>query len=269
MPKESRSVPDHFLEFPNLGVVTPAPRGPEATSAGDRIKSIMRLCLALVALMPVGLLNADTIELKTGEKIEGVFKQAGSAGTVIEVGGQPVTFPMDKVRAIYLGTAPITQLGPPAVHGAALDALRGLRSIAGSGVSYRDYAPRVLDAKVIVDKYAGQAGDDRLAPVIAKAMQYFELASQAWGLKISGLSNGGLNRVVDIGKAVAPDLDVCPALRAEAQRNEQMRAQMKIKPPRNEMESFATLGMDMGNPAALWKCAGERVAEAEKMAAGK
>ena len=49
-------------------------------------------------------LSADTIELKTGERIEGTFKEATSSGVVINVGGQSLTMPMDKVRAIYFGT---------------------------------------------------------------------------------------------------------------------------------------------------------------------
>lgn len=58
--------------------------------------------LALLATMAL----ADTIELKTGEKIEGTLKQSGSNETAIEIGGQVITFTLDKVRAIYPGTAP-------------------------------------------------------------------------------------------------------------------------------------------------------------------
>src|SRR5437016_3288518 len=50
--------------------------------------------------------RGDTIELKTGERIEGAFKQATSAGAVIEVGGQSITIPLENVQAIYFGLIP-------------------------------------------------------------------------------------------------------------------------------------------------------------------
>jgi len=43
--------------------------------------------------------SADTIELKTGGRIEGGFKQAAAAGAVIEVGGQAITI-AKKLNAI-------------------------------------------------------------------------------------------------------------------------------------------------------------------------
>jgi hypothetical protein len=38
--------------------------------------------------------SADSIELKTGERIEGAFRQATAAGAVIEVAGQSITIPL-------------------------------------------------------------------------------------------------------------------------------------------------------------------------------
>lgn len=43
----------------------------------------------------------DVIELKTGQRVEGNFKQATPNGVVIEVGGQDIRFKTDQVRAIY------------------------------------------------------------------------------------------------------------------------------------------------------------------------
>jgi hypothetical protein len=82
--------------------------------------------IGLLFLVSFATVRADTLGLKTGEKIEGAFKQAGPAGAVIEVGGQPLTFALDKVWAIYLGTAPVAQQGP-SVSADALDALKALQ----------------------------------------------------------------------------------------------------------------------------------------------
>ena len=63
--------------------------------------------------------------MKTGEHIEGLFKQATPAGVVMEVGGQSLTVPIAKVRAIYLGSAPDTaKAGSSATE--AIDALKGV-----------------------------------------------------------------------------------------------------------------------------------------------
>jgi hypothetical protein len=47
----------------------------------------------------------------------------------------------------------------------ALDALKGLRSVTEVGLSYRDYAPRVLDAKVKVGQ-CSRTGSWRQVPSI-------------------------------------------------------------------------------------------------------
>src|SRR5258708_4832106 len=65
---------------------------------------VMTQCfLALLPPLFAVSLRGDTFELKRGEGIEGTFKQATSAGAVIEVGGQSITFPLGKLRAIYFG----------------------------------------------------------------------------------------------------------------------------------------------------------------------
>jgi hypothetical protein len=169
----------------------------------------MRAITLLVLL--VGATFADTVELKTGEKIEGTFKQATAAGAVIEVGGQSLTFTMDKVRAIYLGAAP-PAMPATSLDTDALDALRSLQSVTSSGVSYRDYAPRVLDAKVKVDKLL--SADTSAGPRrdhIRLSMRYYEFASTAWNSKIS---NSG--RYAEVGAALRndPAFSKCPGVQA-------------------------------------------------------
>jgi hypothetical protein len=113
----------------------------------------MRFLQVPVVLSPLFTLSlwGDTIELKTAEHIEGIFKQATSTGAVIEVGGQSITVPLEKVRAIYFGSVPARTVSGPALSELAMDSLKALRSVTESGISYRDYAPRVLDTRVRVD----------------------------------------------------------------------------------------------------------------------
>lgn len=57
----------------------------------------------LLALAAVASACADTVELKTGERIECSFKQASPVNTVIDVAGQSVTIPTEKIKAIHFG----------------------------------------------------------------------------------------------------------------------------------------------------------------------
>src|SRR5690242_1229034 len=77
---------------------------------------------AVLPLILGSSLIAETIELKTGERIEGAFKQASTAGAMIEVGGESITIPLEKVQAIYFGLVPdrtgtsqARVLGPPPI----------------------------------------------------------------------------------------------------------------------------------------------------------
>ena len=107
-----------------------------------------RIIVSIPVLALLFALNAvgDTVELKTGERLEGTFRQAGSTGVTIETAGQLITIPLKKVLAIYFGGAKTRPHGP-APSQEALDALRALRSVTEAGISYREYAPRVLDTK--------------------------------------------------------------------------------------------------------------------------
>src|SRR5258708_7272722 len=89
--------------------------------------------LAVVSSLFALSLRGDTVELKTGERIEGTFKQATSAGAVIVVGGQVITIPLEKVRAIYFGVAP-KPVEKASLSREALAALKGLQSITKSSI---------------------------------------------------------------------------------------------------------------------------------------
>jgi hypothetical protein len=208
---------------------------------------------SLVALTILGALfaltlRADTVELKTGERLDGIFRQAGAAGVVIETAGQAITIPLDKIQAIYFGAAVRvrTDAGPTPFQDA-LDALKALRSVTESGVTYRDYTPRVLDTKVKVDRYLNSAGDTEGQQVAAirLAMRAYELASRTWTANIKDLESmrslvNGLNE---------PEILKCDSVRSF------MRDKHRV----------------WLNPASaaspLWTCGGAKVAEAERLLA--
>jgi len=58
-------------------------------------------------------LRADVVELKNGQRVDGILKLADQSAVTIEVGGQAVTFKTEQVKAIYFGS-----VGTPATAAA-------------------------------------------------------------------------------------------------------------------------------------------------------
>ena len=109
----------------------------------------MRLMLAVlvvgVAATPA---LSDVVELTTGERIEGNPQEVSGISAVIEVAGTILRIERGKVRAVYLGAAPSQSTAPiPSTSQEALRALKALQSAVTAGLTYRDYGPRVADAK--------------------------------------------------------------------------------------------------------------------------
>ena len=95
----------------------------------------------------------------------------------------------------------------------ALQALKALESVTTAGVTYRDYAPRVLDAKVTIDRYLINHRDDdeAIARSIKRAADLYVLASSAWSVS-TGVSDQvwyDLQRFVPERRAAVAEM--CPA----------------------------------------------------------
>ncbi len=209
-------------------------------------------------------LSADTIELKNGERLDGVFRRAGAAGVVIDIAGQAITIPLERVQGIYFGTAKPTVASRvvPAPSLDAMDALRALRSVTESSVRFADYAPRVLDARIKVDKYLSISVEDtgNLHSAIALAMREYELASRAWDGSFPGHAD------LSFWKTVEANLDpiilkACPVIRKVVDRVQLAAAYQAL--------GMRDTAMVDGKPAyaLLWGCAADQVAEAEVLLA--
>jgi hypothetical protein len=214
--------------------------------------------LALTAFFGCFSALADTIELKTGERIEGTFKQANMASAVIEVGGQSITVPLEKVRAIFFGASVRMAASPPPFQ-EAMDTLRALRTVTQSGISYRDYAPRVLDAKVKIDRYLSAPTNDtaELRKAIETAMHAYELSSQAWGSQISSSASN----FEPIGRSIVedPEISKCPAIK-------QMIDNVDRGLSKRSLPRAALIGINVGvQPGLLFGCGSAQVAEAERL----
>jgi len=157
----------------------------------------------------------DVIELKTGQRVEGNFKQATPNGVVIEVGGQDIRFKTDQVRAIYFGRAPGVPPGQPSSLQEAIRSLKALQSVTSGSVTYSEYASRVNDAKIVVDRYLEEAerDDGILRDAVKAAIGYYVLVSSLWNAKIA--SRGGYETASEnpLVKQCAPTQKVITTVR--------------------------------------------------------
>jgi len=218
----------------------------------------------------------DVIELRSGERIEGTFKGADDTAVRIESDGRLLTFKPELVRAIYYGSLPApppsagpapaaapTPAAPPvqiAERGEAIDALRMLRSVARTGVTYPEYAPRVSEARGVVDRYLEREdGTPAIRGAIVDSFTYYALAESAWK---AGLSRGNY---ADIGTDGA--LVRCvPAQRVIAESKQRNPFLWRSKGPGEATATgtvIATSGIE-----ALWACAADRLGAAEKLWTG-
>ena len=137
-----------------------------------------------------------------------------------------------------------------------LDALRGLKSVTEVGVNFRDYSKRVLDAKVIVDKFlANTPKEDAQHVLIENIMTLHVLALKAWAAKIQRYSVEGVGEVI----MAKPEFATCgdmPDLIAKA--TAKWEADKSGKAGRPILHLFTpaeNLGNTIGLPTALWRCA--------------
>jgi hypothetical protein len=210
----------------------------------------MTLVLGLAVLLcSVPPTHADVIELKTGERIEGTLKQATPASVSVELGGQTITFEGEKVRTIYFGTAPSPQ-GPKTNGPDGLAALKSLTAATRVGLSYREYSRRVLDTKPSVDRWIGGSADAAEKTAATQAMALHVLASRAWRARI----------VKDGFDAVARD----PALSTCEPAKKVLESAAKRDGFALDNSGWVALTLGSEGIPALWACAADKTAEAEK-----
>lgn len=97
------------------------------------------------------LVLADVLELKSGQKLEGQYAGGSKEEVRFQVGSQTLKFRLAEVSRITIGTSGQEDFLKAAKE--ALRQLKGLASAVEGGIAYRDYAPRVTDARIKVDQF--------------------------------------------------------------------------------------------------------------------
>jgi hypothetical protein len=210
--------------------------------------------------------SPETVELIGGEWVEGALKEATPTGVVLEIGGQSVKFPADKVRAIYFGappqspapilppaSSPADESRTPSPAGDALQVVKSLRAAILGGMGLREYQARVAGVTTVVDRYLAALPDGPESDTIHDAARYYALAAAAWN------NQGAVSRTVWLRKDEA--LARCPAY------------QDFVRAMRAKGESFYAervtryVVISDGVISVLWSCASEKIGEAEALLA--
>jgi hypothetical protein len=188
------------------------------------MNAALRFILGTAATL--SLLLCDVVELKTGERLQGTFKQATAAGVVIEVGGQRITMPLAKVRAIYFGEA------APAVAPVAapvsepkrlmLEALNELRALTQVGsVTRRDYDLKLAEVSAKAQtlfpipplRAEGTSTEDADTKLVRGVMLNYQMCSEFWAGDLRraklrfGTSDGLVNPPFECWEQAAKRLD--------------------------------------------------------------
>jgi hypothetical protein len=221
--------------------------------------NICRIAISIALMSAILILAsqaiADVVELTTGERIEGVAAQATLEKVTIEVGGQTLSFDRGKVRTLHLGSAPPAVSAKPSPATEALAALKALQSVTRSGITYREYSPRVLDAGVAVDKYLtdpGSVADPARRP-IELSIGFYRLMATVWNVEIS-------KRLLDAdGLAKGPLIGECSPL------HDRVTSTVPVQIGNRRLPPDPGIALIM-NKTMLWECASDQIREAEKVA---
>lgn len=207
------------------------------------------LATLLVAFCPVSA-RADILELKSGQKLEGQYVGGSKEEIRFQVGSQTLKFPVAEVSRITIGTS-----GQEDFYKAAKEALRQLKALASvveGGPTYRDYAPRVTDAKIKVDQFLEEY---RASPLprfnqhVAGSLGFYVAAASAWNAKVSRTGARELAR--------DPYVLRCSPLQEEVAR---MRGGISSPDELSDGVTIQVIGIPI-----LWKCAHNSMIDAEKV----
>lgn len=211
-----------------------------------RVLSVIGILATLLAASCPVSAWADVLELKSGQKLEGQYAGGSKDEVRFQVGSQTLKFAVAEISRITFGTTSQDDFLK-----AAKDVLRQLKALASTvegGITYRDYAPRVTDAKIKVDQFLDEYKSSplpRFNEHVADSLGFYAAAATAWN---AGISKSAEGLLAIAGNKYVPK---CAPLQEEVARHEG-----KFDPA----ITIAIVGM-----RPLWECARSSMLDAEKV----
>jgi len=227
------------------------------------LRGVYVLSTLLAVSWPVSV-QADVLELRSGQKLEGQYAGGSRDEIRFQVGSQTLRFPITEVAKIAIGTARQEDF-----RRAGREALRQLKALASAvegGITYHDYAPRVTDAKIKVDQFLDEwrpSPHPLFNEHIADSLGFYLAASTAWNLRVSnaGGSQGPARQLLMINLSTNPYIRKCAPL-------QEMLLRRRSEPDYNKYgfpEAVADgVHIMLDTPKPLWECARNSTIDAEK-----
>ena len=227
----------------------------------QRTLSVLATLLAFSSPFSV---QADVLELKSGQKLEGQYAGGSKDEVRFQMGSQTLKFPIAEVSKITMGTG-----GREDFHNAAKEALRqlkGLASVVEGGTTYSDYARRVTDAKIKVDQFLDEYKSSPLPlfnEQIADILGFYVTVSSAWNRKLSSRgSDWAENRLFNANLARNTYVRNCAPLQALVALRRSEPGYNEFRLPQDVAEGV-TIIVEGLQP--LWECARNSLIDAEKV----
>ena len=210
------------------------------------------LRILLIVTVSVTSAAADVIELTSGQRVEGSLKSATADSIVVESGGQTVVLERRNVRAIFFSPPPQVASTPPAPVSEVIDVLGTLQALTRRSVPHEQYARQLREGRDVIDRYLAQPGGDAaLKAAVGAAVSLHELAAAAWQSRFTNSATAS----AAVGRN--PVIDQCAALR-------QLVA--GYPPPDTQENAWRRGVLIEFELPSIWACAGEKLAEAERIA---
>ncbi len=224
-----------------------------------RVRYIMSVLTVLFAFSWLASAQADVLELKSGQKLEGQYAGGSREEIRFQVGSQSLRFAIAEVSKITIGSA-----GQEDFYKAAKEALRQLKALASvveGGTTYQNYSPRVEDAKIKVDQFLDEY---KASPVpkfneyLADSLGFYVAASSSWNLRMLRGSSGEtiLAREVITEELMGRYVPRCAPLQAAILEGR------KDRQYSNKVKDSTTL--HLYGVQLLWECARNSMIDAEK-----
>jgi len=215
--------------------------------AANARRAIGLIACALAVTLMAGDADADTVELMSGERIEGKIAKVTDDLVYVETAAGVVLVPRRTIRSMS-GTAPI---GPAAVPGGdVLKALKDLQTAAASPISQQEYKVRVDQSREVVAKFLQEGSSARiLADPVRDAFALYEFAAAAWESRLTNSASAS----AAVGRSAV--IDRCPALQKI----------VAAYPPATDQETSWRRGVAIEfEIPTIMRCASDKVTEAER-----
>ena len=218
----------------------------------QRISTTFSAVVCTTILFLPSVIWSATLQMKSGQKVEGEYLDGSSTEVRIKVGSHTLKFKISEIAAIIFDESSVSQDEFTKAAKDVLRSLKGLAAVAEAGVTYNDYSPRVSNAKIKVNEFLEEYKDapmPEFSQHVIDAIDYYVAASTAWNAKITK-------------SASIPILDPFRKCKALA---DALKDKLRNFPGDEHDPVFESIYYSNHSMPYLWYCAKDKISQAESL----